>query len=104
MKSIAELNAENEKTEVTCSNVMSFESIPITVRWIPFNETLFNSGAKIGSGRGGELLKKSRYFGAESSLDVKCSKTELHGRLYWKYAAKGTIDRIEWEDGVITKY
>ena len=98
MKSINTLNAENEKTKVYC------QTIDMDVRWIPFNETLFDSGEKVLSGRGGELLKKSWQLFPGMGLEVKCSNAELTGKLYWKHSAKGIIDRIEWDDGVIKKY
>jgi len=98
MKSINTLNEENEKTEIHCVD------IDMAVRWISFNDTIFTSGEKVMSGRGGELLKKSWQFLSGIYLEVKCSKTELTGKLYWKHLGKGIIDRIAWDDGVIKKY
>ena len=98
MKTINMMNEENEKTEVFC------KAIDLNIRWLPFNDGIFDSDEKVASGRGGELLKKSWQLQPGMRLEVKCSKTELTGNLYWSWAAKGIIDRIEWSDGIISKY
>lgn len=102
MKSIKELNEENEKTEVY------FETIDIEpIKYIPFNMILgdrIDYCDKVVSGRGGQLLKANRQSTPGLYLKVKCSKTGLKGKLFWKHSLKNIIARIEWEDGVIKRY
>ncbi len=102
MKSISELNEENEKTEILVSPSLPLED---PIEWVDF---LSDCGAIdveiISSGRGGKLLRATRQTSLGYCLLVKCSETKLFGKLYWKWALKGIIDRIEWYDGVINKY
>ncbi len=102
MKTIKQQNKQNEKTEVYCS------TYKIESEWIPFNQILSIIDVaevdKLDSGRGGELLRATYNMFPGKVIDVKCSKTNLKGRLYWSWAMKEIIGRIEWEDGVIKKY
>ena len=103
MKTIKQLNEDNEKTEV---HLRTFH-VP-EEEWVSFEQVLdlgFVECEKIDSGRGGELLKnRNQFFSSGHYQKVKCSKTGLKGKAYWKHAIRGIIDRIEWEDGVIKKY
>ena len=102
MKTIKEQNIENEKIKV---GIFNLDMEPI--KYIPFNMIIgfsTDNTIKVESGRGGELLKVTRQSSPGLHMKVKCSKTKIKGKLFWKHALKNTISRIEWEDGVIEKY
>lgn len=96
MKSIKELNELNEKTEVK----MFCMTLPFEQVWEDFDFL----GDEIASGRGGALLRARYNQSPGEYITVKCTKTDLKGRLYWRNPVRGTIDRIEWEDGVMKEY
>ena len=90
MKTIGEMNVENEKTEVYCTSVYIWD------KWTPFTQVGRCEYEKIDSGRGGELLRNvGQFYNSGRYCEVKCSKTDLKGKAYWRHTLKGIIDRIE---------